>query len=221
MPNWCENQLSIEGPQHTIATIVQKCGIDKGTFDFNGVVPMPAELDIPSSSSIDFGREALYGDWEKVLAFDWVRKRIADTTGAIPASREDFLTAITRAGLTEMIDLENGRKAQSNLDRFGYADWYDWCIANWGTKWNAYSVEINELSERRIKLSFETAWTPPVPVIAKLCSTFPDVEVCMHYFESGCWFAGTVEGSNGEIADFEAEDVSAFAQEYFGFSPDD
>ena len=55
MPNWCENRLSVSGPKSVIAEIVQAVGLDRGEFDFNGIVPMPAELHITSDSSTSWG----------------------------------------------------------------------------------------------------------------------------------------------------------------------
>lgn len=45
----------------------------------------------------------------------------------------------------------------------GFTNWYDWSVANWNTKWNAYSVDewkFNE-STKTATLYFETAWNPP------------------------------------------------------------
>ncbi len=42
-------------------------------------------------------------------------------------------------------------------------DWYKWQVDNWGTKWNSYSNK----REDNI-LEFETAWSPPIPVIDRL-----------------------------------------------------
>lgn len=46
----------------------------------------------------------------------------------------------------------------------GLMDWYDWNIAMWGTKWNAYDFE--RPSETTVL--FETAWSAPHKVIERL-----------------------------------------------------
>lgn len=43
-----------------------------------------------------------------------------------------------------------------NLLKFDYKDWYDWSIAKWGTKWNAYQTEIG-----KTYIKFDTAWSSP------------------------------------------------------------
>ena len=45
--------------------------------------------------------------------------------------------------------------------------WYEWCIHNWGTKWNACRVELSEFPEY-LEYKFETAWDAPRPVFAAL-----------------------------------------------------
>jgi len=63
----------------------------------------------------------------------------------------------------------------------GYAmDGYsplDWNRQEWGTKWNAYSIE--RLSDTSIK--FETAWSHPSPVILALSEKFPTELITVQY----------------------------------------
>lgn len=47
-------------------------------------------------------------------------------------------------------------------------NWYDWNVAHWGTKWNAYCQSVVEQDNDEITLQFDTAWSPPEPVIARL-----------------------------------------------------
>lgn len=61
----------------------------------------------------------------------------------------------------------------------GAVDWYSWSIEHWGTKWNAYSNELDDLKEGRIK--FDTAWSHPMPVIQALSECFPDQVIVAEY----------------------------------------
>lgn len=52
---------------------------------------------------------------------------------------------------------------------YGSNNWYDWCRANWGTKWNAYSDCFDKENNA---IEFDTAWSCPIPVLdalAELC----------------------------------------------------
>jgi hypothetical protein len=44
-------------------------------------------------------------------------------------------------------------------------NWYDWCTANWGTKWNAVDVECEVFNENCLTYSFDTAWCLPEEIL--------------------------------------------------------
>lgn len=46
--------------------------------------------------------------------------------------------------------------------------WYQWRIANWGTKWNGYQTDRGEGQIR-----FTTAWSSPYPVVRALSAKHP------------------------------------------------
>ncbi len=67
--------------------------------------------------------------------------------------------------------LELGKKYLSNIAETGYKTWYEWSLANWGTKWNAGSQERIDAETVR----FETAWTCVTGLLEKLSQMFPAV----------------------------------------------
>lgn len=74
-------------------------------------------------------------------------------------------------------------------DRDGYnSGGYEWCIASWGTKWSASNVRRRDLGGAC--LTFDTAWSPPAPVILALHKIFPETTLRLEYFERGMGFAG-------------------------------
>jgi hypothetical protein len=55
--------------------------------------------------------------------------------------------------------------------------WYDWCLENWGTKW-----EVNETYEDEEGwVCFETAWSTPEPVIQSLSLKYPTLSFEVEY----------------------------------------
>ncbi len=73
-------------------------------------------------------------------------------------------------------------------------DWYSWHCEFWGTKWNAFCLEVLDTDTIR----FQTAWGAPDPIFGKLSRMFPDVEVLVHSeYEDG----GIVDSiyKNGEV----------------------
>lgn len=73
--------------------------------------------------------------------------------------------------------------------RNGYnAGGYEWCSATWGTKWNAHQVVRRDYGG--VCVSFQTAWSPPKPVISALHKLFPDLTLSLEYFEMGVGYCG-------------------------------
>jgi len=117
----------------------------------------------------------------------------------------------------EIIDSVNGRDPGLN------PDWYDWSVNNWGTKWNTYNTDtgfwnVLEASERILSFWFETAWSPPEPVVEELARRFPTAKFMHHYVDEGGGYDGIIIYTEGEIAG--VLDVQAHKKEFkerFGF----
>ena len=73
---------------------------------------------------------------------------------------------------------------------------YDWCCENWGTKWDAQDTDI---SADGSVINFETAWSPPIPVITELARRFPDFRFELEYEEPGMGFEGTCVWESGNM----------------------
>jgi hypothetical protein len=81
-------------------------------------------------------------------------------------------------------------KRELNVKFFGAADWYDWCVAKWGTKWDVGGDDYNtpEVENGQLTLSFDSAWSPPIGAYEKLCDL--GFSVRGYYYESGMAFCG-------------------------------
>jgi hypothetical protein len=68
----------------------------------------------------------------------------------------------------KQIDLEAQEKA--NLEKHGYANWYDFCVNTWGTKWDtdAYDTVTLPADSNNVTFGFDTAWSPPIGVYEAL-----------------------------------------------------
>ena len=110
----------------------------------------------------------------------------------------------------EQIKLEEDTKR--NLEVHGYANWYDYCVNEWGTKWDVGGDDgmITEDGPNALRMSFDSAWAPPVPAMAK----FQDLgfKVKLVYWESGMCFAGLFD-ENGDdyydLSDMTADEIEA------------
>jgi hypothetical protein len=59
--------------------------------------------------------------------------------------------------------------------------WYSWNVDAWGTKWNAYSPEVEPTEGDLCRVKFQTAWSHPFPVVEALALKFPDEEIYVEY----------------------------------------
>ena len=73
-----------------------------------------------------------------------------------------------------------------------FNNWYDWCVENWGTKWNCNTVEFEEDGDR-LYYEFDTAWSPPEGIYWKLKELFPTVHISWFYREDGVEMAGYID----------------------------
>ena len=61
-------------------------------------------------------------------------------------------------------NIYRGDLGKRERELYGSNNWYDWSVANWGTKWNAQYSSLNNKNT----LWFDTAWSCPIPVLDKL-----------------------------------------------------
>lgn len=94
----------------------------------------------------------------------------------------------------------NEQNAAFNRSKYGAADWYDWCVEHWGTKWGASDAVMTIDNPDQLGYTFQTAWTPPIPVHDHLAKMFPNTNIFINYDESGCDFSGWGYYQNGELS---------------------
>jgi len=81
-------------------------------------------------------------------------------------------------------------QTMNNLSVYGYATWYDFCVNEWGTKWDVDAIETIELEGDvdHITFGFDSAWSPPTVAMEYL--TEQGFTVKLYYYEPGMAFAG-------------------------------
>lgn len=168
MPNNVTNRLEINADSETVKDIMNflKEEPNKGNqpsyIDFNKIIPMPKELLIEASSTGEFGMQYIlamqrkpFNSLDDLKAIKWIESLTEES------SRKEAI--------------QLGELYLKNQAQYGYPTWYEWSIATWGTKWNAYNQDFDEPNI----LWFDTAWDGVPKVIEKLSEIFPDIE--FHY----------------------------------------
>ena len=95
-----------------------------------------------------------------------------------------------------------GKHALDNYLVYGYLDWYDWSIENWGTKWNACDCYVGES-----EIEFSTAWANVAGLMAVLSEQHPDYEFYYEYADEDTGYqVGNIRLKGGEVLDSKVYD---------------
>ena len=101
------------------------------------------------------------------------------------------------------------------VEKYGYSGWYDWCVDNWGTKWDA-RIDDSFLEDDVLTIYFDTAWSPPAPIYQELYEKFSMV-VTASFVEIGANYIGYYRSGEyhdevfiTEFADNEDDEVDYF-----------
>ena len=113
-----------------------------------------------------------------------------------------------------------------NKEVHGYGNWYDYCVNEWGTKWDV-GADGNPAQDipGGLMLGFESAWAPPCAAYEKL--TEQGFRIRAMYFEPGMAFAGIWEDGIDDFYEYGGLDSAGIAEELppeldeaFGISED-
>lgn len=103
-----------------------------------------------------------------------------------------------------------------NEKYFGYRNWYDFCVTEWGTKWDVGGRDafLHSKDSDHLNVSFESAWSPPTGVYCKLQELGFDVQA--YYYEPGCGFVGLHNADGDQCFDVKDEAIPADLLAMFG-----
>jgi hypothetical protein len=102
-------------------------------------------------------------------------------------------------------DVDWAKRPKDGFNSGGHA----WCVENWGTKWTARRVTHEPSAvwhsgeEATVAVQFETAWSPPLPLVRKAAVLFPDVTLDLRYFERGMQYHGVLVCRGADVLENE------------------
>lgn len=87
-------------------------------------------------------------------------------------------------------------------------NWYDFCIANWGTKWDVGGDDGNSdrVDAHELQITFDSAWAPPTGVYEALVAQ--GFEIVAYYHEPGMCFVGKYDNGDDEYYEYGSENSS-------------
>ena len=138
-------------------------------------------------------------------------KRLADAFDngefcgtVVPMPAELNITSGRLGDGEEQRELE--RKTAENIEKHGFANWYDFNVSKWGTKWeiggNGNEAERDE-DGLGFSAPFDSAWSPPIAVCEALVEQ--GFEVVLYYYEPGMGYCGKFEDGSDDYYEYSGE----------------
>lgn len=188
MPNWCENRLTITGDSKQLAKLkedavlkykkVEKGEEKENAFSIAKLYPLPVELDGGSSPANIVAEK----DYEKEMT-KWEKdKKKAEKNDKYWHGGKPMTKKMSK-------ELEK---------KFGQSDWYMWCIAHWGTKWDI-RTHTHSAKKGRLDYDFDSAWSPPCSAFTEISKSYPKLTFKLKYCEPSMCFSGDFHVKNGKI----------------------
>jgi len=131
------------------------------------------------------------------------------------------------AGFLGEGDAQKALEAQTkaNVEKYGYGNWYDYSVGEWGTKWDVGDDGATDVHPdgKMLHTYFDSAWSPPIQAYEKL--TELGFTVGAMYYEGGMSYAGVWEDGVDDYYDLGgmnstqvAEELPVELDEAFGIS---
>jgi len=168
-----------------------------------------------NSITISGSTESLKDLWESAQE----SKGLLSAIRPMPKELEDTTSPAPQDGSQPMVD--------------GFDNWYDWCNANWGTKWDVdlEGLEFTDNGDGTATIAgwFDSAWAPPIEAYEQFADDFDSCYLEAFYHESGMCFVGCWDSEGGndyfEYGDIEGTDaieeaMPAYLNEAFGITED-
>ena len=181
MPNWVMNELTcIFETSEEYQSFKNK--VD-GKNLYNSFIPMPEILIDTQAPSVNVDK--------LILEFNKEGNNATSLQDIIDSNHHWF-SGVAQQAL----------KNQQAKTVTGYSDWYEWCYANWGVKWDASNLKIKELSDfNTVVFSFNSPWGTPQKFVEELSKMYPDAifELVAGSIENNDHYEYTCRNGNLEL----------------------
>ena len=160
-----------------------------------------------------------HSDPAKIAALAEAMKegRFLDHIKPVPLClKETVAGRVGAEGSPEQLALEQSQ--QDNLNNHNYKDWYDFCVNEWGTKWDVQSDSVAIENDNTVSASFDSAWAPPVRAYEQM--TEMGFEIIAYYYEPGMGFVGKWDNGIDEFYEYGGE-TSETVRDVIGEELDD
>ena len=222
MPNWTYNRIKCK---KEIGDKLLTIKNDIYSLDFNKLIPMPEDLKLDAGSIESNSISCYYlslNDDEKYKLMKLLKskeiffhhdywnkykkdiKYYESNPDKLKNNKDNFNGLIDFDDKKHFNSLaELGKQYIENIKKYGYPQWYDWCVENWGTKWNVeddVDVSYNKNTDE-YDITFDTAWSVPSGIVEKYSEFCNDEEFYWEYEDEDYDGTHILRKINGEIID--------------------
>lgn len=222
MPNWTYNIIKCK---KEIGDKLLTIKNDIYSLDFNKLIPMPEDLKLDAGSIESDSISCYYlslNDDEKYKLMKLLKskeiffhhdywnkykkdiKYYESNPDKLKNNKDNFNGLIDFDDKKHFNSLaELGKQYIENIKKYGYPQWYDWCVENWGTKWNVeddVDVSYNKNTDE-YDITFDTAWSVPSGIVEKYSEFCNDEEFYWEYEDEDYDGTHILRKINGEIID--------------------
>ena len=199
MPNYCFNRIRLNVTQEELERIKEKVmskdEFGDEYFDFNKVIKKPKNMLLRAfkTNTLESFSKYYYenpDNLEQKILDEIIRNKI------LKVRIDGKLVNIDR-----YIDEKYSAEELKSYTGEKLILWYDWCVDNWGTKWNSLFSSIN-----KDELIFSTAWNP---ISLELFESFINIckkvigdkanDIWLYYEECGIGIFGRYFIQDGEL----------------------
>lgn len=175
MPNHITNILTVSGSPEEVERFRVTVSTENPELIKLGVEKAKRTVKIyeetEDKSSLGFSAESNYKHAKEIIESGKIPENIFTFEGTIPMPLELDGT-VSGSSVPEWQE-----KNSAELKRkYGADNWYGFDISQYGTKWDAYSVqELRRNDDGSITYCFDTAWSPPSTWLDKTAKMFPSL----------------------------------------------
>ncbi len=222
MPNWTYNRIKCKKSIGDKILTITENGY---SFDFNKLIPMPDDLKVDAGSiegdsiacyylslnddekyklmKLLKSKESsyCYNYWNKYKSDikelennpNKLNEKINNFNGLFDFDKEKQFNSLN----------ELGKQYIENIKNYNFPQWYDWCVENWGTKWNVEDdIDVNyDKNIDEYDISFQTAWSVPTGIVERYSELCEDDEFYWEYEDEDYDGTHILRKINGEIVD--------------------
>lgn len=137
----------------------------------------------------------------------WNKGQVMNEFFPIPQELKDTIAGSCGKDTPEQAELE--KKEASNIAKYGYKNWYNFAVGEWGTKWDfgnddqsSGGINDDQLSGE-VTVCFCSAYSPPIGGYEKLTDSGFNIRAV--YFEPGMNFCGSWSDGIDDFYDIEGD----------------